>query len=522
MHDSDIWIDWRGERKANLDNLGRVVESLKTKDKNSYYTTAESAAFIFKDPSYNGEAIYFNSICALRILSQTGGLVREMNNFHNGSPWTTYLTFKYFSQSQSTTGRNIVSTAGATITNSSIGMRIDNLNSVADPHTIRVKIFNGTGGTPGIYDVQGPDNCLVDGEYNELKIVFTGAVLSVYLRNSANPRFTLIGTDAVGSGLVTTDSTSTYCVGVEGFGFSGYIKQIITWWRVLTPDEETIVETFLASDTANVIIPEPVDVHFGWGQSNDDPGSGTVNSTMPTDFPELTGLQNGFIYSALNSNYDNKVNYWNQMIMDRNVSSPNTHNWMLRMCHEFADVGHPIYLINAGRGATGLLDQVASVDWYADGGSATVGDMYPNWKLMVAAGLEELVHVLRKTPVLKSIGQFQGENDTSDPLATSPAYRLALENWIKSALTYLGSLGYSTANIHYYLFRTINSGINGPDVRADQAYVMANFKADFPAYSIADLHLIDTDGFDYAGNHVTNLGASQAGQAAADLLIPFI
>lgn len=36
------------------------------------------------------------------------------------------------------------------------------------------------------------------------------------------------------------------------------------------------------------------------------------------------------------------------------------------------------------------------------------------------------------------------------------------------------------------------------------------------------LTLIDTDSFDYLTNHVTNDGMSQAGQAAADILIPLL
>lgn len=520
---SDLWIDGTStDYTSSVDNLGRIVDSLTTKDSNAYVTTAESSGSVFKKPSYNGEGLYFNSNGAFRI-SNAGAVIPAFNNFHNGTAWTMYLSFKYFSQAQSTTGRNIIDTSGSTITNTRIGFRIDNLNSAADPHTIRVKIFNGTGGTPGIFDVQGTDNCLVDGEYNEIKIVFTGTVLTVSVRNSSNPTFTVVGTDATGSGLVATDSTTTMCVGVEGFGFTGYLKHIIAWYRLLTTEEQTEREAWLATETADVIIPTAVPVYLDWGQSNDDPGTGTDNTTLSGTFPELAvPIPGAFTYRALNSSYTNKTNYWSEVEMSKMTSTSTKHNWILRLAYEMVQAGKTPYFIGAGRGSTGLLDKVASVDWYADGGSVTTGDMFPNWKTIVTDGLAELIHVLRKTPVIYGIGQFQGENDCADAAAVTPAYRLALENWIKSAITFLNGLGYDTSNMHYYLFRTINSGVSAADVRADQAYVMSNFITDFPAYDIQGLTLIDTDAFDYDANHVTNTGQSEAGDAAAAILIPLM
>jgi hypothetical protein len=516
----DFWLDFEDDTTyaSSIDNIGRIIDSYTTKDANAYVTVPESAGSLFKKPSYNGEGCYFNSLSAIRV-----GTLSSFNKLHNGNAWEMYFSFKYFAQTQATTLQNILSTAGSNANNSGLGLKISNLNSATNPHTLRVSIFNNAGGATGPADITCSNNSLVNNEYNEVRIVMTGTVLTVYIRNSANPTFTQIGTDASIAGLSSSDAEGTMGIGVDpAAGFRGYLKQIIFWYRNLTVDETTSIQSWLATRTADVITPETVSLHLTWGQSNEDPGSGTDNSTLAATYPELAGLQNAYVYRALNSAYTNKQNYWSQLEMSKTTADSAHHNWVLRLGYAMGQAGTTAYFAGAGRGSTGLLDKVASIDWYADGGSVTTGDMFPNWKTLVTDAIEELIHVMRKTPVIYSIGQFQGENDTSDALAVSPAYRLALENWIKSAITFLNGLGYSTTNMHYYLFRTINSGINGPDVRADQLYVMNNFKTDFPAYDIQGLTLISTDGFTYSSNHVTNVGMSQAGQAAADLLIPLL
>jgi hypothetical protein len=240
-------------------------------------------------------------------------------------------------------------------------------------------------------------------------------------------------------------------------------------------------------------------------------------------FPELVGpISNAycFIPYASASAFANHVNYWQQIKYNNIVTGGTGINWTLRMAYLMSQDGQAPYIIMAGRAATGLLDKpTGSVDWYADG-TPTNGDMFPNFKLQIADGLNEMIHVLRKTPVIKSCGQYQGENDTSDPNATSPAYQLAEERFIKSLITYLNGLGYDTSEMDYYLFHPINSGIKAADVIGDQAYVMANFKTDFPSYSIGNMMAISTTTFEFAANHVTNNGASQAGTAAFNFLNP--
>jgi hypothetical protein len=504
---------------STLDNLGNIIDNITSSDANAYVSVSESSGTTFKKPSRNGEGLWFNEFSVFRMGANT-----TFKPLNNGTAWTMYISFKYFSQAQATTLRKIISTNGTATTNSSnVGIFIANLNSSADPHTVRVSITNSAGGTTGPVDVPCADNTLIDGEYNEIKIVFTGSALTVYIRNSANPTFTQAGQDNTGSGLSSANTTSEMVFGVNSTGFTGYLKHVITWYRALTVGEVADVEQWLSDETAQQITPTAVQVHLWAGQSNALPGSGTNNATLGATYPELIpAVPNAFVYSPIQSSsaFTNKVNYWSQVAYDK-VTDATHHNWTLRLAYLQSQDGQNPYFIGCGRGSTGLLDKTGSIDWYADGGVFTNGDMFPNFKTIITDGINELLHVMRKTPVIASFGWYQGENDTSDPLAVSPAYRQALENVYKSLITHITGLGYSTANMDAYLFHPIYSGIRIDDVLADQDYVMANFKTDWPLYPIGRMMAIETSTFTYNGdNHVNNIGATQAGIAAFNFLNP--
>lgn len=517
----DLWLAWNGPRASSLDNLGFVIDELTTKDANERVTTAESSGQQSKKPTVNGEGIYFNAVSAFRL-----GAVDTFKSFHTGTAWTMYLSFFYIPQAEATTFRSILSTNGSSSTNSSpsVGIKVGIINSSTTNHSLRVAIFNATGGATGPFDVTCTANTLVQNAYNEFKIVFTGSALTVYVRNANNTTFTQVGTDSSGSGLSSANQNANMVFGVAGAagtGFTGYLKHVVAWHRNLTGQESTDMESWLATETADVVAEAEVPVYLWWGQSNADPGSSTDNSTLAADQPELAGLLNGYCYSAYGSVYTNDQNYWNQLEASRCNSTSTKHNFILRLGRQInADKGYPAYFIGAGLGSTQLIDRVGGVDWYADGGVATVGDMFPNWKLIVTSGLLELKHVMRKRAKIRGILQWQGENDAA--LADASTYRAALENWIQSAITFINGLGYSTADTHYICFRIVSSGPQSDVVRTAQSNVMTNFTTDFPAVDIDGLTLIDTDSFDYLTNHVTNDGMSQAGQAAADVLIPLL
>lgn len=512
----DLWIDGTSKDYfvSSVDNLGNIVDVLTTRDANAYASVPESSGALFKKPTFNGEGLYFNALGIFRL-----GTVSSFNRFHNGNAWTMYLSWYYIPQTESATPRHILSTNGTPTTNTQRGIKISNLNSAINPHTMKVSMYNGTGGVSGPFDVTCSNNSLVQNQYNEIKIVFTGSALTVYIRNSSNPIFTQIGTDASGSGLSSSDAASTMAIGVEGTtGFSGYLKHIIGWYRNLTIDETNDIESWLAEQTSQVITPTHVNVYFWWGQSN--AWGIALNSEANV---AIQGRVGSYIFYPPNLVYTNKQDYWAELELGvtSNPQILTQHGYHMRFGQRMAANGTPCYLIGQGRGSTQLIDAAASVDWHATT-PWSVGDQYPIFRDNVTAdGLEKLLHVMRKIPVLRGCFKLQGENDAS--LADASAYATTLDNFIKAFIDDLITKGYDTSKIRWMDMQVISAGPQESVVNAAIADV-DNFLIREPTYSTKIKSTTHIDGriYDANDNHYNAQGFFDMADDILDYYIQFV
>jgi hypothetical protein len=387
---------------------------------------------------------------------------------------------------------------------------------------MQIFISNGSGGTAQFL-VNGSANAIIDNEYHVMKMVFTGSALSVYVKAESQSNFTLIGSDSTGS-TTTSNATNVLNFGTNGTAWKGYMKHVLVF-PALSSADEAKMDNWATNEMFKQITEEDINVYLSGPAQSNYWGRGANASIAP----ELNGAVGGYTYYIVsNSNYTSAnrgLPYWSKLAVGVN-SNPDfggetVHGFNNRFGYEMKQLnGKDVAILGYGVSGIRLAQTTSVVDWNVL--SSETGDLYPRWRdFHTVWGFEDIKHVLRKNPVIRGLVCMQGEQDASLS-GGGTTYRDDLENWIKTAVDRLITLGYDTTKMRVYIYR-INDKFSGFDstalanVRTAQVdvaqqnspvnfstYIPSKFKA--LTWSDTDSKAMNGDNLHYSASGLDSMG----------------
>lgn len=514
----DFWIDGSDVTKytnsveqgfASISEKGRLIDQVTSSDAAALTSTAVNSGVLQYKPSFNGEGHFFNGHNGY-----TFGSASTFNTLHNGTAFEMYIVIKQLPIANSTTSWSLLRTASGTANASrGIGLWYLNNSSSGAIKTVRFEILNQAGGSAP-FDVTCSSNTIIDNEYNILKIVFTGSALSIYVKNSANPTYTLKGSDNTGSGLSASDAAGAMAIcGAATTNWRGYLKQSIIYYRNLNGSDESAAEDWIDDEVLNVVTPQTVNLWFAWGQSNLE---GTATTTIPS---ALNGNLGAHVFYAPNNSNTGGQGYWDQFVygITTNPATGTPNDWgsFPRFIKEISSYSAtPTYLIWRGIGSTILIPN-GILSWSSVTTTGT-SDLYPLYKDgFTVDGLDELVHIMRKTPVIRGLIKMQGETDAANNVTNCfMKYHDEWEAWCLNWTDWVNTLGYSTAKMRIVnprIFGSVDPGWIA--VQAAETGVMDSLLIRNPSYSskIKASKWIDTNGLPFGSPHYTGVGYDSIG-----------
>lgn len=449
-----LWLDGNDKAKivSSIDNTQTIIDSITTKGTSILTSTPFASGNIKNKPRNNGEGLYCNG----NGYGFSLGANTDFNYLHNSGGFNLYLVFKQLPQADQTTTRAIFHTAtGATQTGISIAYY--NRSATSNIKTLQIFISNGSGGTAQFL-INGTSNCITDNEYHILKLKFTGTSLTAYVKNQNASSFTLIGADNTGS---TSSANSTnplnFCTS-GGTGWTGYFKHLITFNRQLNSTEELSMDSWATAEMSKVVVEIPIDVYAGIGQSNTH-GRG-ANAQIAS---VLNGAVGGYTYYPINTTNIASAGiasaYWNKLQVGKN-SNPDfgetVHGLWNKFGYEMKQfTGNDPAFTVMGVSSIGLASRTGFVDWHPN--SVESGDLFPKWRdYFIKYALQDLKHVMRRTPVIRGLIITECEQDAS-LAGGGTTTRADMELFIKSIIDTINALGYDTSKLRVNIVRIANS-----------------------------------------------------------------
>lgn len=522
---ADFWYDATQVISSGVsyDNDNLFRPTVTTKDSNAFTGTSLNSA-TYTHPAYNGEGVYMNGK-----VGWSFGTTSDWKDYHNGNAWTAYVTFKHLSNPTSATPIAFLRTSTTSLTtNSQTGLLISYYHPSGSVNSFKISICNNAGGTAP-FEIIGSANDLVVDNYYTLKIVFTGSSLTAWLKQ-AGGSYTQIGQDNSGSGLSSSNSNSSLNFG-GSTSWRGYLKHIIFYKRELQSSETTALESFLDDEMADVVTPTDVNVYLWWGQSNCGSAS---NDGIAAELNGKVGAHTFFLPSSASDM--NKVGHWCEMELGVNQNSGNSltlHGFQMRFGYEM-NQSAPTYLLGRWVGATRLIPpgDCSAGSWSALSPCSDT-DYYPYWMdggtagnaAVVMDGLEEIVHVKRKNPVIRGLIKSQGETDQLNSSTTQAAYFNESDAFITTTLSKLSAAGYGISKIRVAIIRTQpRNSPYGDYVRDADVDVVTHLGTNHPEYFADNTFgtYIDTDGLAASGGHFTADSQSTIGLALKAYFLPYI
>lgn len=511
----DFWLDTQSRDYFTSaiaeDNLDLQMSTITTRDSNAYISTALSSGDVRFLQEFNGEGAYLNG--------QHGCLFGTTSTFkylHDGTTsYTVYIVFKPLTVSESATPRKIFCTVNGLANNNTVGFQLNYLSrtSPQNRNTLKASIYNGGGGTPGIAEIIGADNTLVVDEYNIIKLVFNLLTpsFSLYVKNSLNIGYTLLGSDTSITGYSSANSVTALQYGGAA-GMKMYHKETFFFKRLLTTEEETNLEAYLLTKSQQTVTVLDVPSVIEMGQSNEF----GFNPGFPID-TELAGLVNGYTFFCPGNVSPNETGYWTQVqnSLTINPGDNDSCGSVLRYAYNmYAATGVPRWFFRRGVGSTYLIPNGTTASWSA----LTIvnsNDLFPIFtQTITATALDKMLHVMRKRPFFEQLFMIITENDATDArgLTTQAAYKTECVGWIKGIIDYLLSVGVPRNNIRLRVImvkaKNIEAFAKGPEVSAAIDDVAANFITENASYSdvVLSLTYMNTNALEVSSVHYTKMG----------------
>jgi hypothetical protein len=490
----DFWFDFTDPsyQTSTLDNLSRIIDSF-TSRTGSLTVTARSGSDAYK-PSYNGEGVYFN-----KGNSFTAGTTSTFNQFHNGGLFTQYYLFKYLNAPTSGPGSGGIIAANNTLGGASVGFALhyDNRASASRTNAIALQITKGVSGQVPISIAV--NNALSQGQYHLIKITYDGTSVRLYVDDmataaaTANPAFTFVTSNA--NNVLSIGDTPA----VSNFGAHVYMKHILMFESLLGSADQAAWEAWLAQERNRQVPIQDANIYFIAGQSNA-AGRG-VNSSIAG---ELDGKIGARIFRLLPSppviNSGGSItaqSFWEECELGVNQSiesAATQHGFEMRFGYEMWQASQNIHILKLAIGGTTLVSH-SNQDWNV----ASSSELYSKLTTAIAnIGLEELIHVFRKNPVIRGFIWMQGETDVI--YEAGAEYKANLTDLMTGFTDYVEGLGYSMAKCRWTIFRIHNhyseyDPTNLAAVRLAQEEIGDDFLEDNPSYETKckSTRWVDTD-----------------------------
>jgi hypothetical protein len=522
-----LWLDGTDSTTASGisgDNDNVLRPSASIKGTGALSSSLISPGGLRTTPQYNADSsIYMNGQCGWTV-----GASSDLKFLHNGSDFTVYFLFKQLTVTTSTNPLVMFRTANLTLTgNSQVGIMIHYYNQ-GGKSTYHVSIANAaTGITTPPYQIIGTGNEVSVGSWNIGKVVMSSGTLSVYNKVAGAGSFTLVGSDSTaGTPVSTANATAPLNVGIVTGGNKFYLKHFLATNSILNGSQTTTIESYLDAQALILATVSNVNVYLHAGQSNEGSAS---NTGIASDLNGKIGSKT-FYLTGNSDSY--KSGFWAEMelgVTQNPSTNLDTHGWQMRFSKNMNAI-NPTYMLGRWVGATILIYSPPGASWSAQN-SVNNSDLYPYWLDgfyvtqgiggVVFDGLEEIIHVKRKTPIIKGIILYVGETDSGISTTTQAAWASEGESFFTNTITKLSAAGYDVSGVRCVIPRVqLNGGVKNLEVRAAQADVINYLKTTYFADS-TKATLIDCDSFTAAGGHLDAAGQDALGTALYNFFSPY-
>lgn len=506
------WLDGNDKTKLSTsDNLATIVDTITTKGASMMVSVPYSSGAVINKLRYNGEGLY-----NIGKYGFTLGSTSDFNYLHNSGGFNLYLVFKQLPLVDASNPYPILRTStGAT--QAGISISYYNRSATSNQKTLNIFISNGSGGTAQFL-INCTANCIEDNKYHVLKLKFTGTALTAFVKKEGG-NFVNVGSDATG---VTSsgNSANPLLFGTTGVGWKGYFKHLLTFNRQLNAIEESQMDDWATVEMSKQVIETPLKIYLSANAQSNFWGRG-LNSAIAS---ELNGAVGGLVYYPVNnSNYNSAsvgLPYWAKLQVGV-TSNPDfgetVHGFANRFGYEMKQFsGEDVAILGYAVSSTRLATTAGQADWNVN--SVETGDLFPKWRdFFLPYALDDMKHVMRRTPDFRGLFPLQGEADASY-VGGGVTYQMNQEAEIKAMIDRINALGYSTAKMRVMIIRIANSygsydAIALNNVRTGQVNVGTQSNGvDFSGYISANkmksITWISTDGKALNGD---NLHYSAAG-----------
>jgi len=478
-----FWADGTDQSSHTAISEDKTLRSLDTitdKSTNAYAVQRVSTTTSAGDHmSYNGEAVYSDLNSEMSVKSNKSAF----NFMHKGAAFTLYALIKPFELD----ALNLVSTA---LSSGNVGF------SFKGRLTNTLQFFIANGGSVPI-NLIGSNNDITLDQYVIIKVTYDGVNLAKMYADGVE-----IASQTVSLGFSVADHTNDLKMEFDEM----YCKHFMLYNELLSTEDQTSVEGFLATSKSEVVIESDANLYIIAGQSNAHGRGLDANITPSLDVT----IEGGYGYDG---NYGSSANFFNKIYPDIDFGQTSLeHGFWQKFAFDMTNDGDLFIQTRAASGTD------LEVDWLPPSGAQyalTKGE----WDNHL---FRELKHVWRKNPVIRGLIWMQGEADATD---TGPEYanyyQANLETLIKAVADDITAAGYSTAKMRVTILRIRDQAgtfdaTSVAAVRTAQDYVGGNFLTDFPAYStkVKSTRSVSTDTAALQGD---NLHYSAAGLEAIGL-----
>jgi hypothetical protein len=427
-----LWIDAiNGAYVSTVDNngtraKGNIINSA-TAETGQALTNAGTLA---SKGIYNGEGWYMK----LGAEFNTGS-VSDYNFLHNGSDFEVWFTYKKLLQVAGNI-RALINTNG--FSNTAIGFLLydDNTGGL---NTLKLRIGNGTSAVIS-RDMNG---ATTQNATNVIRVTKSGNVVTIFVNGIQVGTQTATLSFNAGNASQIMDIASTTAAGI-----GIYLKDIVMFNRVLTVEEVALMNarTFIS------IIASPINVDVIYGDSNAE--GQAVNSGLPA---ELSGTHNTLIFKMATaavqvSDYIEKLQLGiNHKILNQTLTISGGE---MRLGYSFANPSLSRAILKFGQGST---DATA---W------TTPSQTYTRWIAIIPEFIDDMLHVHRRTVVLRSMVSWFGANDCQ--IGDGANYESAVIALVKATIDTFNaaSTNFGTVvKMRHVIFKT-KSGGSGFDATA--------------------------------------------------------
>lgn len=491
-----VWLDCRDYTLMShtIDNLGRIITGVTGKAGSSATQTA--SALLINRPSFNEEGIYFNTQGAL-----IWGNTTSFNTFHSDTNWSVFAVWYQLPMGTAAADfRPIFTSNAGASANTGIGLFVDNRTSVSRTYVLNYVVTKGVVGQVPINHLSA-NNAVVPNAWNWCELKFDGTTFTMNVNGTTTTSVPAIAF-AVGN------ASNAVSVGhlpalTSLAGQNMYLAHIYMINSHVTGATETLLQQWAAGVGVS-ITPEPANVYWMWWQSN------MAGRGLNTEIaPELNGAVGARIMVVKptpptqtdGSGMVDSESYWEELELGLNQTFENVatqHGMEMRFGYEMWRHNKNCWLIKMGVGGTPVVATGTYNDW-----NVSSAQLYTQYRSLIINGLTELVHVFRKTPVIRGMITMGGETDAIITGAGT-LFKGNLTTTINTLIDTVVAAGFTINKMRLYLHRITDDGgfaydpVEFPLVQTGTEEIGDNYLADNPtkAANVLGSVWVSTDGID--------------------------